>query len=165
MSLRSQILHVPETLADMDQACELRWREGDRLYASEDYNGAVYLLGYVIEIRLKLAAFRLLRAGNLDPVHIQRRRINAWMRRHAPHIAEESGHSVLYWANFIQLYRASIHLPVSRDAFRGLRRHVLSYVHNEWKVEMRYRDAARKSDDAWKMWTAAWWIEEHWLKL
>ncbi len=77
--MQSQLINIPETFADVDIAGGLPWRQGCRLLVSKEYNRAMYSLGYVIEMWLKLVAFRLLRAGNLDPVHIQHRRVDAGM--------------------------------------------------------------------------------------
>ncbi|MGN6624996.1 MAG: hypothetical protein ACTHLN_00125 [Tepidisphaeraceae bacterium] len=165
MSLRGEINAYPETLTDLDRACALRWREGDSLSEQHQYPGSVYLLGYVVEMRLKLASFRLLGARPHDPAEVQRHRVDAWMRQYAPHVPKEGGHNVIYWAAFIQLYRLATGRPLDLRCQRALRRHVYGAVYHDWKVEMRYRDSQSDAEAAWRLWSAAWWIEENWLTL
>jgi hypothetical protein len=161
MTLRDQIARTPETLADMDAACAFRWREGDRLLTAGEHNGAVYLLGYVVEMRVKLAAFRRTSTRPTDRVDTLRRTVGAWMRTRSPGIDAEGGHSLVYWTTYLQLQGRG----VDKSLTRGIRRHVLATAFHGWKVEMRYRDARRVYDDAWRIWIAAWWLEEHWIHL
>ena len=68
MPIRALLSLANETIQDMESAAEDRYWEGWELAVQGHHVGAIYVLGYVAEMLLKINAFRVDGALPGDPV-------------------------------------------------------------------------------------------------
>jgi hypothetical protein len=158
MTLREQIILSPETLSDLEWAARERFHEGEELLFSRRFSGAIYLLGLASEMWLKLSCFRF--QGHTPNVEVMGLLGSAyqWMKIKAPHIDKESFHSLQFWAEYLILLRAEKGYPLPRRLIGQLRHHISNRLHNDWKIDMRYRIIALAENDALRVYNDVLWL-------
>src|SRR5207237_3071418 len=98
MPLRQAILASPETLSDMLLAAEDRYREAEELLLDQEFDGAVYLLGYAAEMWLKATCLRLRGHGPTVQVKDTLGTLKAFMRNVAPSVPFSDYHDLSFFA-------------------------------------------------------------------
>jgi len=159
MSLRDDILAVPETLSDLAWAAEQRFREAEELLSVQRFSGSLYLFGLASEMWLKLACFRSRAAKLTDTVQSQLAPAKTWMQLHVPGVSHEAYHSLLFWAEYLIRLRQG---ALSAERVGKLRHHVIKRLYNDWKIDVRYRSFAISQQAAWRVYNDATWIRESW---
>lgn len=138
MSYRFQISSQPETLQDFEVAADARYWDAVHLAVESRQHGAIYLFGYVAEIRLKLACFRIDRARPSDPIASLLGPVRTYQRRYLPTLKTENYHSLEFWLYLLRHKRTRLGQPLLPPFDQRLVQCVRR-IHSSWRVEMRYR--------------------------
>jgi len=148
----------PDTLGKLERAARRRFAEAGRLVSDEPL-GAVYLFGYTIEIRLKVAYFRTVGLvpssvlGNARPV------AEARIRRLLGMTGGAVGHNLYGWAKLLEDARATT--PGATPLPGGLAQHMYRHVRNVeacWTEVLRYRANTPYDEELNAVETAARWF-------
>jgi hypothetical protein len=164
-TLREQILASPETFSDLAWAAEQRFQDGEALLSSGRFGGAVYLTGIACEMWLKLASFRLVRAGPATSVRDLLGPIRTWMAVTQPQVEPEAYHSLRFWAEHLLRRRVRQDSALPSTAAGRLRHHVVGRLFQDWKIDLRYRRAAVSERHAWRVYNDAVWLRGAWNSL
>src|SRR5690349_13713108 len=165
----------PDSLAKLEAASALRFREAVKLQAQGERLGALYLYGYTIEMRLKAAYFRL--AGVADNADLsQRPAAGAQSPRYAAEVqirgllglnpGTSVGHHLEGWVRLLVDTRAN-HLVVAPfDVVfeTELSDHVQAAA-RQWREFLRYRANRPYDDELTDVTGAARWIGRHYNQL
>jgi hypothetical protein len=165
MPLRQTVQLNPETVSDMLLAAEDRYREAEELLVTQEFDGAVYLLGYAAEIWLKAACLNLRGHGPVLPVKAALAPLKKWMATTAPSVVFNDYHDLGFLAECVIRLRDSLGRPLSNTQVTELRMHIANGLHNEWIVDMRYRRSGLLATDAWAALLQAWWMKTNWISL
>lgn len=156
MPLRYRILSRPETVQDLVLASDERFWEGLELLVAGRRGAGIYLLGYAVEMILKVACFMMDGARPYDPVQPRLAPIRSWARLQLPRIRDEQYHSLWFWAHVLRRKRRLLgrRLPSGADApfMQRVRR-----IHGIWVVQMRYKpDEAQQREAETLLGDVAW---------
>ena len=106
MSFRTRLEDMQETVQELEDASEVRYRESILLLDSEETRTAgVYLLGYAAEMLLKTAYFRFVGAASSDAVADLLGAAKAAARVLQRGVDSENYHSAIFWAQLLVLSR------------------------------------------------------------
>jgi hypothetical protein len=164
-SLRHQLIAFTETLSAMTVSAEDRYRDGEQLLVGGRHRGAVYLLGLSAETWLKLACYRLVGARAADPVGPHAHRVSQYMATSVPTVAKESGHSLLFWAEFLVRFGRTQGTPPTAEQAGRLRHHVSNRAFLDWKIEIRYRPALVSAAADRRVLADVTWLRHNWHAL
>jgi hypothetical protein len=142
----------------MELAARRRFAEARCLMQSEPL-GAIYLLGYTVEMRLKAAYYRtagLVPSSPLDPP----RRIAESQIRQLLGAQGPVGHHLLGWARLLEHTRATTHgaTPLAPAIASAMYQHV-GDVANCWTEVLRYRANVPYNREVNAVWIAANWCK------
>lgn len=157
MSLRLEWEQEPETLQLLERTLIHRYHSAKDLFSQGDYDMTVYLLGYVAEMVLKTAYFRFRRESITrdvkDMISFARRNGRSYIAG----IADESYHSVLFWAELLRVERQATNrsLPSITDTYLAT---FSRTVYLNWWIEMRYHPNRVTRFDALEMLEATSWL-------
>lgn len=159
MSLRDR-LPRHETIAEFEAARFDRFHDALTLGAEGRRLGAMYLLGYFVEMTLKSAFFRLLGFRADEPIAAKDLKTAAGLARHdlQVDVDPEQYHGLVFWVQAIIALRDHFGDPVPYDVLRELawRSQRMSAY---WRPSMRYsRDVTVPND--WRGLLA----DAHWLR-
>jgi hypothetical protein len=143
MSALLDILH-PETPQSFVLAAEERFFDAQELFAKGRTTGALYLAGFVAEMLLKHACFRLRGAAVTDPVDRMFGPAMAWARRRMPRIKHEGKHSLWFWAMYVRRMRRELGRHFSEDFDQDLLRRARN-LRRSWSVDLRYCEVVAPS--------------------
>jgi hypothetical protein len=146
-------------------AAEDRYREAEKLILEQEFDGAVYLLGYAVEMWLKAACLRLQTTNPLVQIKPSLAPIKNWMRLKAPAIPFTDFHDLSFLGEYLLRFRQDQGRPLAAAMRLELTSHIISGLHQEWAVEMRYRRAGLVASDAWSALLQAWWMKINWIYL
>ncbi len=76
-------LYGADTISEFLSAAQQRFDEADALVGAGFHGGAIYLYGYVAEMVLKAACYRLWGLGPNDPLEGMRPIMEAWIAEYA----------------------------------------------------------------------------------
>jgi hypothetical protein len=164
MPLRSLIKASPETLSDFVLAAQDRYDEAETLLLHEQFDGAVYLLGYGTEMWLKISCLRLQRLGPSGNVKAGLAPLKTKMMQIAPGVVFTDNHNLAYFAQAVIELRRNRNRPLPPTSVRELQSRVIHGLYGEWIVDMRYRRSALTANDAWFALVNTWWVKENWTK-
>jgi hypothetical protein len=163
-----------DSLGKLEAAAIGRMREAEALFVAGQRLGAVCLYGYVIEISLKTAYYRLigLVPATLVDKHLHRfpaeNSIKAMVGLPAhPPGPTIAGHNVIGWARLLHDHR-SAPLPgrVPLDAKLATELHGrMQDAFNCWAEFLRYRANVPYNKEVQTMWDSARWIRRHYREL
>lgn len=126
-----------ETLDDFERAVVSRQRDASRLRTAERAYWAIYTLGYVAEVSLKVAFFRLCGIGSRDDVEPWLRLARGWARQLG--VGEPRNlHDLLFWLQLLSKERQFVQRPFSPAFSVQLHAHV-QLIARHWRADMRYR--------------------------
>lgn len=158
MSLRDR-LPAHETITEFEIARLDRLRDSLTLRARGRRLGAMYLLGYFIEITLKGAFFRLLGFRVSEPIRKRELKAAADIAANdlGVRLNTEGYHSLQFWALAIIALRDHIGNPLPSGVLSELNWRS-QRMNSHWTSSMRYsRDVTRRED-----WNRLW-ADAHWL--
>jgi hypothetical protein len=155
------LLPQSDSLQGYERARTERLYDGLCLEYGERHFGAVYLLGYSVEMTLKIAYFRLRGYGPAQSIsgpelHGARTEANNLGIAHR----HEGFHGLLFWADLLIRYRAGM-ARAFEQAFSIELMGRAHDIHNNWKVEMRYSHVELNGSDFRRVCNAALWFEEN----
>ena len=129
-----------DTLGKLESAARLRYREAQALQAQGEQLGAIYLYGYSIEIRLKVAYYRTIGLGPATVVSNLHRKPAEDAIKNLPALpaGTSPGHHVVGWARLLEQTRASQGSPMDSSMVTAMHRHA-DNVFQCWVEFLRYR--------------------------
>jgi hypothetical protein len=159
--LRQTLENAPETVQELELAAADRYWEGLELMALGRHGAGIYLMGYVAEMRIKLACFRLLGASNVDPV--ESLRTSARRRASSAGLVtdHEGYHSLVFWHDLIVHQRSLIGRPALSPDFT----HRVGRLYHTWWVEMRYHPDVATATDADHVFEDVSWLDRNYAML
>ena len=165
MAFRDRLEQIEETVQELEFASEARCAEGVLLLDEEATRKAgVYLLGYAAEMLFKTAYFRFAKARSFDPVAPLLDAAKA--KAKVFNLAEdrENYHNLRFWTELLLETRSrnDRRLPKTlEDELRGR----AARLHENWWVEMRYRNLAFAKQEALFVLRDVEWVRNHHLSL
>ena len=165
MPLRSQIKGTPERLSDLILAADDRYVDAEELLLGGRFDAAVYLFGYAAEMWLKAACMNLRGLGPTSLVKAALGPLRSYMAANAPAVAFTDYHDLSFLVECVAHLRTSASRPLPPALEMELRRHLVTGVHAEWIVDMRYRRANVSPNQAWTMLLNVWWLKLNWPSL
>ena len=144
-----------DSIAQFERAVLARLSDARVLRAGERHSWAVYTLGYVIEMKLKSAYFRL--RGLKETDETTGTRTEAVGHAKQLGMAKLGGHNLVFWLQMIinERQAASRSLPCEFASEAMVR---VSQVAKHWDTEMRYRDAVKAAGEVREVAFAASWL-------
>ena len=162
MPLRARVESNPETLQDLDIAGEQHYWEAIEMMVCQHNATGIYLMGYVAEILLKAAYFRLSGAALADPLDAYLRPARNLMRTRYRVIDAEGGHGLFYWLTLLRMRRQILTRPLSVDTEMRLVR-AIRRLRQEWWVGMRYRPDQASPEEAQLVYNEVSWLRANYL--
>ena len=163
-----------DSLGKLEASVLLRMREAEALYLGGQRLGAVYLYGYVIEISLKTAYYRVIGLVSATVIHKQLHRLPAENAIKAliglpshPQGAASPGHNVIGWARLLEQERATPapgRVPLDANLATELHNRMQD-VFNCWAEFLRYRANLPYNEEVQTMRDSARWIRRHYANL
>lgn len=149
-----------DTIAELEAASRDRRRDADVLRGSGHRFWEIYTSGYVVEMLLKSAFFRLCGLAERDDT--------AWYLRHAEDWGAMIGvappglglHDILFWARLVVAERTTS----GRSLKTGFASEMLAHAKTtalHWRAAMRYRQSARCFDHAQAVYSAVTWMRQN----
>jgi hypothetical protein len=128
-----------ETWPELERAAEQRFWDGLTLAtaAERDETGAVYFLGYVVEILLKTAFFRERGLSRHVDTSSERRVARKYARVYG---APRNDHDLNYWLLVLERIRWVNRRPL-HPALLGALRLRVGIIADNWSESLRYREA------------------------
>lgn len=163
MSMHDRLEEAPETVQDLEQAALDRLAEAKELVAAGQTTGAAYLAGYVAEMVLKMATFRI--NGHLPNDAVRPLLAPARHRAKAAYgdgLDHHNFHSVLFWALLLAADRRRLGRPAA-IATQTVNR--ARHIHEAWAVSMRYRSDVLDLEGAKKVLEEVGWMHSNRLRL
>ncbi len=156
---------APDTVVQLERAAEIRHDDGVLLVKKERRLGAVYLLGYSVEMCLAAAYFRA--AGFSRKMVIDRDTRLQHLAR-ARNVETDTGerlmtsdpHPLVGWARFLEWKRAA---SKPSDQLRHRLKDAIfkaETVYKHWRPELRYKITDVKPDQAAEVLNASVWFLE-----
>lgn len=151
-------LTTVETWPEIESAAEQRFWDGLALVTSggRGETGAVYLFGYVVEMLLKTAYFRVRGVARHADTSTERRHA----RRLAAGYGRRNDHDLNYWVFVLERMRDVSGRPLD-PAVSGAIRFRVGIVADHWNESLRYRDAQPTEDEIHDVLRNVEWIREH----
>jgi len=136
-----------DTLAKLQAAAPLRFREARTLHAQGEHLGAFYLYGYSIEIRLKVAYYRTigLVPGTIIDAKLHRKPAESaidgmkLLPRHTTPPGPSAGHHVVGWARLLEQARTMPGRTPMDPAMANQMKWHADNVFSCWVEFLRYR--------------------------
>lgn len=157
-----------ETPAVMLQAAEARLREAEALLSVQEWDGAVYLAGYVAEMLLKIAYCNLEPSfpanGTVD--FIFGPAATLW-KSIVPGVTLpfQHKHNLLFWEQVLEPHRkASGKPPMNWGDALLMSQHLLT-IRRNWRVDLRYQSPLVTQGEAADVCAAARWLFDNKLVL
>lgn len=153
----------PDTVGRLEAAASRRQGESDCLRLSGQRLGAVYLLGYSIEIRLKTAYFRVRRFNSADLIDRTDRELVEKQGR-LMHLMDSGAHDLTGWARMLVHARDDQRRPMGRVLREEMLR-LVAEAASVWSPELRYRAVVLGADDENRVVAAAEWLRDNYSQL
>lgn len=160
MPLRYRLQAEPETVQDLEIACEQRYWEGLELLVAGYRGAGIYLLGYAAEMILKQACFLVDGARPFDHVASRLAPVASWARHHLPGLQHEHYHSLRFWAAVLQVKRQLGGQPLEAPLRDRLRQRT-NRIFGIWTVAMRYRPDRSLPREARAVYDDVTWLRDH----
>ena len=150
-----------ETPTIMLQAAEARLREAEVLFKAQEWDGVVYLAGYVAEMLLNVAFCNLDRAFPVnDPVSSTfGLAVNLWRGpgRLIP-LPPQYKHNLLFWETVLRARRASLSVGAMEWGNALIMSQHLIMIGRHWQVDLRYQAPLVTDDEAQQVYRASRWL-------
>jgi len=163
MALRSRLRSSPETLQDFEIAADERYWEAMELMLAGRKAMGIYLMGYVAEMRLKLAYFRVIGQKStaevkplLGPVRLEAAQLR---------LETENYHSLRCWSELLIDKRTALGLASPSGQLETTLRRVANTLYDIWWVEMRYRPDSATEDEMNSIFDGVSWLDRNYMSL
>lgn len=123
--------------ADWLAAAGERLADAECLDAGARHAGALYLLGYVAEMHLKAALWRLLKLPDAADWRELAGRAKAMAGRSLGRVEADGGHSLKYWMLVLLVLLRRDPDADTRELAKAMAGRV-QRIHDDWTVELRY---------------------------
>jgi len=165
MNLRARLLRSAETLGELETVRHERFEDGVKLATCGHRTASAYLLGYVAEMTLKCAFFRLWGYADTEPIGVQNlRTADVLSRGFGVDKPPESFHSPIYWAQAVDGLRNEFGRPLDLYTSRELNARA-ECVWSCWVVSMRYRLNRLTEGEFRRLYEATEWIRTQYDRL
>lgn len=159
---------LSDSIQEFEQARQDRLWDGLTLWSDGHPNspsGAVYLLGYSVEMALKCAYFRFLGLRISDPItKAELSTARAKAKLLGVVVDAESFHSVLFWCDLLRAERLAANKPLPLHVDQRLVSEA-KIVYDRWWVEMRYKAGRTTSAVLENLIAAAEWFDRNYQQL
>ena len=157
---------VTECVREFDLAASERNADAAALAAAGRRTAAIYLYGYVAEMLLKAAYFRLIRYGDADPIDIVALRSAvgenpASMSRSLGLPGTRNLHDLSAWANLIVAYRTSRTLVYADTTLAATLIEHVAMIHDRWTETIRYHKNTAYQHELVRVAGACDWLTNH----
>ncbi len=165
--LRDRVQQHNSSVQDFEYAAVSRMDDAMTLLLGNRLLGAIYLLGYVAEIYLKIAVYRRLGARpNADVAvffrHARRKGDELGLSQHREQW--ESGHGLIFWARLLWSLPNQEGRALGSEACYALYRHVRR-IEDRWTVDLRYSNEPSSRQEAETVLASVEWIKRNRLAL
>jgi len=126
--------------------------------------GAIYLYGYVVEMVLKAASYRMLGVGANDPLEATRPIVEEWIAEYVLRNKKKKvrPHDLDAWARWLVYSRANLHGAAYPHPFSLDLGSNTAVVLQYWEPSMRYHQLpCSPADEADVRAAAQWFLNEH----
>ncbi|MBC7805940.1 MAG: hypothetical protein H7145_07295 [Akkermansiaceae bacterium] len=157
MSLRMEWEGEAETPQLLERALIDRFRSANELLAQGEWDVAIYQYGYVAEMVLKTAYFRVIGNNPADPVAAMLRPARNAGNRLSLGIPDENYHSLRFWSELLRAERRQQNRPLPSV----IEMYLIAYTRDlylNWMVEMRYHPNRATRPEAVDVAEAADWL-------
>ncbi|MCI0701842.1 MAG: hypothetical protein L0241_12230 [Planctomycetia bacterium] len=132
-----------ECIREFDLAATERYADAAAIVTARRRTAAIYLYGYVVEMLLKAAYFRLVGYGDADPIDVVALRAavgesSASMSRTLGLPGTRNFHDLSAWVNLIVAYRASRSLVYAEAGFGMTLTAQVTVIDDRWTETIRY---------------------------
>lgn len=163
MLLRDRLKASPETLQDFETAAAERyWEALDLMVAGRRATG-IYLMGYVAEMRLKLAYFRVI--GERSTAMVKPLLGPVKQEATSLKLDTENYHSLRLWSELIIMKRAALGKVSPAGQLEKTLREVANTLYDIWWVEMRYRPDCATEDEMNRVFHGVSWLDRNYISL
>jgi len=152
---RAKHAEPADTIDVFERAAEHRYYDGQELLRSGGrYSGAVYLLGYCVELVLKVAYCRMVGVGPSDPIWTRMNVLTGLAPKSIRH------HDIIDLHQKVSTQRITRGLAVD-PIFEGELQRLSLLTASHWKEELRYRSVVALRPEASEVDEAATWLMIH----
>lgn len=159
MGLLERVSNV-DTVAELDRASEHRYLDGIGLYLAHEFRstGAVYVLGYVAEMLIKSAYYRVRGVGPCEDLRAELRGMEARaMALGYAWTAGRSRHQVESLAGLLAYERRARGCALLAELESGLLGHA-SLIASHWSESLRYKDAVATEHEVNEVLSSVEWL-------
>jgi hypothetical protein len=156
---------APDTVNRLERTAEIRYDDAHILLRAHRRSGAVYLLGYCVEMCLAAAYFRAAGFSASDVIDrdTRIRRMNQARRlvtAAGEPLMNNDPHPLVGWARFLSWIRASSKLSVQEAQRLNDAIVKAEAVYKHWRPELRYKATGAKADQLAEVLKASRWFLE-----
>ncbi len=154
-----------DCIQEYEQARSDRLWDGMSLWSANRDPGATYVLGYVAEITVKCAYFRLSGFTIVQTIgHAELGTAYARAQLLGVTTPREGYHSIRFWSDLLLEHRRAVARALA-PAFEGGLRGAVNAVYDRWWIEMRYKRAYSSRMDLEQLAAAVDWIDQNYVAL
>lgn len=150
----------PDSIQRYERAAMARLRDGRLLRRSEREFWAIYTLGYVVELILKTAFFRLSGLRVSEDVRPTLKLARPWAKALQIRYEARNLHDLMFWWSLLVCERGILDRPYSKEFSRALSVRIVQ-VQKHWREDMRYYPSLVAGEEARRVAAAASWIVQH----
>jgi hypothetical protein len=154
----------PDSIDHFIHAAEQRYNEAHVLASNGFAAGAVYLYGYVVEMLIKAACFRLMGLPPTFPIEGKDRAVIAEDMK-ANNLATGAQHDLLGWAQWLVFRKPVLTSQPYPQPFGLAIIAQADVVHQLWHPDMRYRAQSVPGPDLLAVQTATDWVRTNFPQL
>ena len=150
-----------ETPTVMLQAAEARLRECEALLAAQQWDGAIYLAGYVAEMLLKVAFCNLDRAFSASDTVSSAFGLVVDLYRGPSRLIPlppQYKHNLLFWETALRARRASLSVGTMEWGSAVIMSRHLITIGQHWQVDLRYQAPLATQDESQQVCRASRWL-------
>lgn len=149
--LRVQRTEPTDTWGGLERAAEERFWDGLTLSVEGRESDAVYLWGYLAEMLLKSALFKLMGLASTDDI---------WSVKTTRNLGIPKSHSLKNLADYLIIQRIAVRNPMSMTLSTLLRLHVYG-INDNWREVLRYRHTKASSSETVVVYNGVEWLIEN----
>ncbi len=161
MSLRIRLESLPETVGEFEVASEEKFYQGQSLIIAGYHDIGIYILGYVAEMMLKMAYYRVIGktkpSFRVDSALTPAKNVGEAL---IPLIEPEMFHSLRFWAMLLQSVRVGQGRPLSAALALPFESRT-ERLYNNWYIGMRYRRHLATQAEAMQVLDDVAWLRTH----
>ena len=164
MSLRSDWESELETPQLLEIALIDRYKSAYETLPLAEWDAAIYIFGYVAEMILKTAYFRVVGNSLAAPVKPMLSPARSRGEELIPGVNHDSYHSLRFWSELLRAERSDQGRGLLTDTENSLIEHT-NNLYDKWMVEMRYHPNKATEADALEVAEAVQWLFNNRIEL